>query len=93
MNRTADTRYRRDARVLRALGSETRLLIVYRLAQGECCVCDLVELFDMEYSKLSYHLKKLKEADLVATDRDGNFVTYRPTERGKEVIEIIRSLC
>lgn len=78
--------------IFKALADERRLLIMLMLDGSELCVCDLVEVFDIEYSKLSYHLKKLKEADLVTADRDGNYVTYRPTDRGDEVIEIIRNI-
>lgn len=79
--------------VFKALADERRVLIMRLLAESELCVCDLVELFDIEYSKLSYHLKKLKEAGLVTADRDGNYVTYRPTDHGEDVIEIVLDLC
>ena len=79
--------------IFQALSDDRRLTIMRLLGESELCVCDLVELFDIEYSKLSYHLKKLKEADLVEADRDGNYVTYRPTDRGEDVIEIVRSMC
>ncbi|MFW5965716.1 MAG: ArsR/SmtB family transcription factor [Halodesulfurarchaeum sp.] len=79
--------------VFKALADERRLLVMRLLGESELCVCDLVELFDVEYSKLSYHLKQLREAGLVETDRSGNFVTYRPTERGEEVIEVLERLC
>lgn len=78
--------------IFKALADDRRLLIMRLLAESELCVCDLVEVFDVEYSKLSYHLKQLKEADLVTADRDGNYVTYRPTERGEEVVEIVRDI-
>ncbi|WP_254767882.1 ArsR/SmtB family transcription factor [Salinilacihabitans rarus] len=78
--------------IFKALADDRRLLIMRLLAESELCVCDLVEVFDIEYSKLSYHLKQLKEADLVTADRDGNYVTYRPTERGDEVVEIVRDI-
>lgn len=79
--------------IFQALADDRRLLIMRLLGESELCVCDLVALFDIEYSKLSYHLKKLKEAGLVTADRDGNYVTYSPTERGEDVIEIVRSIC
>jgi ArsR family transcriptional regulator len=53
----------------------------------------MVEVFDVEYSKLSYHLKVLKEAGLVAAERDGNYVTYRPTDLGDEVVDVVRDIC
>ncbi|MCU4718794.1 ArsR/SmtB family transcription factor [Halapricum hydrolyticum] len=79
--------------IFQALSDDRRLTIMRLLGESELCVCDMVELFDIEYSKLSYHLKKLKEASLVEADREGNYVTYRPTERGEDVIEIVRSMC
>ena len=80
-------------RIFSALSDERRVQIMRLLDESDLCVCDLVELFDIEYSKLSYHLKVLREADLVTTSRDGNYVTYSPTESGEDVIEIIAALC
>jgi len=79
--------------IFKALADDRRILIMRLLGETDLCVCDLVELFDVEYSKLSYHLQVLKDAGLVAADREGNYVTYRPTERGDEVIGIVRDLC
>ncbi|MFW6018640.1 MAG: ArsR/SmtB family transcription factor [Halapricum sp.] len=79
--------------VFKALADERRVMIMRLLGESPLCVCDLVELFDMEYSKLSYHLKQLKDAGLVTTERDGNYVTYRPTEHGEDVIDIVLDLC
>ncbi|MFB6113735.1 MAG: ArsR/SmtB family transcription factor [Halodesulfurarchaeum sp.] len=79
--------------IFKALADERRVLIMRLLEESELCVCDLVELFDIEYSKLSYHLKVLKDAGLVTANRDGNYVTYRPTESGEDVIDIVLDLC
>lgn len=79
--------------IFNALADERRVLIMRLLDESDLCVCDLVELFDIEYSKLSYHLKVLKDAGLVSTNRDGNYVTYRPTESGEDVIDIVLDLC
>ena len=62
--------------VFHALSDETRLAIVRRLAGGERCVCDLQDLLDAAQSRLSYHLKTLKEAGLIADRRDGRWVHY-----------------
>ncbi|WP_136687195.1 ArsR/SmtB family transcription factor [Halorhabdus amylolytica] len=76
--------------IFEALSDERRVLVMRLLDESELCVCDLVAIFDIEYSKLSYHLKVLKEAGLVTADRDGNYVTYRPTECGEDVVDVIR---
>ncbi|WP_181685530.1 ArsR/SmtB family transcription factor [Halorhabdus salina] len=75
--------------IFEALADERRVLVMGLLDESELCVCDLVEIFDIEYSKLSYHLKVLKDAGLVSADRDGNYVTYRPTACGEDVIDVI----
>ncbi|MGQ0815117.1 MAG: ArsR/SmtB family transcription factor [Gemmatimonadota bacterium] len=59
-----------------ALSDETRIEIVRRLAGGERCVCDLQDLLDAAQSRLSYHLKTLKDAGLVQDRRDGRWVHY-----------------
>lgn len=73
--------------VHKALADERRVRILRLLGESELCVCDLVEIFDLEYSKLSYHLKQLREAGLVETDREGNYVTYELTDRGQVAAE------
>ena len=62
--------------VFHALSDETRLAIVKRLAGGERCVCDLQDLLDAAQSRLSYHLKTLKDAGLISDRRDGRWVHY-----------------
>ena len=62
--------------VFHALSDETRLAIVRRLAGGERCVCDLQDLLDAAQSRLSYHLKTLKDAGLIADRREGRWVHY-----------------
>ena len=59
-----------------ALSDETRLAIVQRLGSGEKCVCDLQDLLDAAQSRLSYHLKLLKDAGLIADRRAGRWVHY-----------------
>ena len=62
--------------VFHALSDQTRLAIVKRLAGGERCVCDLQDLLDAAQSRLSYHLKTLKDAGLISDRRDGRWVHY-----------------
>lgn len=66
----------RSARVFHALSDETRLAIVDRLRGGERCVCDLQDLLDAAQSRLSFHLKTLKEAGLVTDRKQGRWSYY-----------------
>ncbi len=59
-----------------AVAEETRFGIVQRLAGGELCVCELQTELDAAQSRLSFHLKKLKDAGVVTDRRDGRWVYY-----------------
>lgn len=59
-----------------AVAEETRFEIVRRLADGERCVCELQDELDAAQSRLSFHLKKLKDAGVVSDRRDGRWVYY-----------------
>lgn len=59
-----------------AVAEDTRFEIVRRLSDGERCVCELQEAMDAAQSRLSFHLKKLKDAGVVADRRDGRWVYY-----------------
>lgn len=65
------------ARVLRALGDETRVRIVALLGQGELCVCHLESALALGQSNVSRHLGVLKAAGLVDGRRAGSWVYYR----------------
>lgn len=66
----------RVARWFHALSDETRLRIVDRLSDGEKCVCDLTDLLDAAQSRLSFHLKTLKDAGILKDRREGRWVYY-----------------
>jgi ArsR family transcriptional regulator, arsenate/arsenite/antimonite-responsive transcriptional repressor len=63
-------------RQFRALADPTRLRIVDLLREGERCVCELTDALDAGQSLLSFHLKTLKDAGLVADRRDGRWAYY-----------------
>jgi ArsR family transcriptional regulator len=67
---------RRAARGFHALADETRLRIVGRLRAGEECVCNLTDLLETGQSRLSFHLKTLKDAGLVRDRRQGRWIYY-----------------
>lgn len=66
----------RLARAFQALSDETRLQIVEVLSTGEHCVCDLQDALGAYQSRLSFHLKKLKDAGLVRDRKEGRWVHY-----------------
>jgi ArsR family transcriptional regulator, arsenate/arsenite/antimonite-responsive transcriptional repressor len=66
----------RAAALFHALSDPTRLAILHRLRFGERCVCDLTDALDAAQSRLSFHLKVLKEAGLVTDRREGRWMYY-----------------
>ncbi|MEA2306461.1 MAG: ArsR family transcriptional regulator, arsenate/arsenite/antimonite-responsive transcriptional [Solirubrobacteraceae bacterium] len=68
----------RLATVAKALGDPIRLQLVdvLRKHAGKVCVCELVPLFDVSQPTLSHHLKKLREAGLVDSERRGLWAYY-----------------
>ena len=60
-----------------AINDETRVrLLKFINMNGKCCVCDLENSFDMIQSRLSRHLKILKEAGYLMVHRDGRWAFY-----------------
>ncbi len=74
----SDTALQSDALLQRfqAVAEETRFRIVRLLADGERCVCELQAELGAAQSRLSFHLKKLKDAGVVSDRRDGRWVHY-----------------
>ena len=66
----------RKAEVFKALGHPTRLAIVEKLADGELCVCHILEMFNIDMSTLSRHLSVLKNAEIVDDERRGKNIFY-----------------
>lgn len=68
----------RMAAVAKALGDPIRLQLidVLRKHAGKVCVCELIPLFDVGQSTVSHHLKVLREAGLVDSERRGLWAYY-----------------
>ncbi|WP_331763018.1 metalloregulator ArsR/SmtB family transcription factor (plasmid) [Streptomyces sp. NBC_01590] len=68
------------AKVFKALGDPVRLRLLSMIASrngGEICVCDLTPAFDLSQPTISHHLKLLKQAGLIASERRGTWVYHR----------------
>ncbi|MGK7956341.1 MAG: ArsR/SmtB family transcription factor [Crocosphaera sp.] len=60
----------------RALSDPIRLQVLELLKTQELCVCDLCEKLEINQSKLSFHLKNLKDAQLVQSRQEGRWIYY-----------------
>ncbi|HXP19177.1 MAG TPA: metalloregulator ArsR/SmtB family transcription factor [Streptosporangiaceae bacterium] len=67
------------AQVLRALADPVRLRLVSLIGAhegGQACVCELTTAFDLTQPTISHHLKVLREAGIIASERRGTWVHY-----------------
>ena len=70
----------RMAQVFKALGDPVRIRLVSLIGArqgGEGCVCDLTAAFDLTQPTISHHLKVLREAGIIDSERRGTWVYYR----------------
>jgi ArsR family transcriptional regulator len=72
----AHSRTDRAIELFHALSDETRLGIIELLGKGERCVCELTDTLDAAQSRLSFHLRVLKDAGIVRDRKDGRWVHY-----------------
>ncbi len=81
------------AQILSLSGNEVRLKILILLQEEEkLCVCDLSEILEMKIPAISQHLRKLKDANLVFTQRDGTIIFYRLSPPLQPILETILRL-
>ena len=68
----------RMAVIAKALGDPVRLRLidVLRKHAGKVCVCELVPLFDLSQPTVSHHLKVLRQAGIVGSEREGLWAYY-----------------
>jgi ArsR family transcriptional regulator, arsenate/arsenite/antimonite-responsive transcriptional repressor len=64
------------AAAFHALSDPLRINVLELLRQRELCVCDLCDALGVSQSKLSFHLKTLKEAGLVNSRQEGRWIYY-----------------
>jgi len=68
------------ATLLKVLADPARIRIVSMLAtaaDGEVCVCDLTEPLDLSQPTVSHHMKQLREAGFIASERRGKWIYHR----------------
>ena len=94
MTRTRTTSLDPDIRLLAALADPTRLAIVRHLAaEVETCACDFTACCDVSQPTVSHHLRVLREAGVVSSERRGQWIFYRLAPETAERLEAVaRSL-
>ena len=80
---------KKSATLFHALSDETRLALFERLREGEQCVCELMDTMKAAQSRLSFHLKVLKDAGLIRDRREGRWMYYSIDPDAIEELEMV----
>ena len=79
---------------LKALADPTRLRMLDLLVEQPeaLCVCEITDQFDLRQPTISHHLRILREAGLIASEKRGTWSYYEATEKGKRSLSLLRAL-
>jgi ArsR family transcriptional regulator, arsenate/arsenite/antimonite-responsive transcriptional repressor len=78
---------KRAVRVFKALADPTRLRIMLLLSRRELCVCELMFILGLEQSRISHHMRVLRDAGIAEDVRDGRWIIYRIPEEARPLLE------
>ncbi len=81
---------RRQAEYFKAISDPARVRIIYALADGELCVCELMLIMGMQQTVVSHHLKILKYANIVSDRKSGKWVNYSLADR--RVLDVLKAI-
>lgn len=82
---------REIVKVFKALADPTRLRIALLLRQRDLCVCELMAVLGMEQSRVSHHMRILREAGIAEDVRAGRWIVYRVPEEAEALLESLMS--
>jgi len=88
-NRNRKKEIAQTAAILKVVAEENRLKILCILKSGEHCACRIIEHLALPQNLVSHHLNKLKKADLIEGRKDGVWIHYSLTDKGKKITENI----
>jgi len=78
---------REAIKILKAMADPTRLRIMLLLRRRELCVCELMFILGMEQSRISHHMRILRDAGIAEDVRDGRWIIYRVPEEARTLLE------
>ena len=76
-------------KTFKALADPTRLRIVLLLRRRELCVCELMFILRMEQSRVSHHMRVLRDAGIAEDVREGRWIIYRVPDEARLLLEAL----
>ncbi len=74
-------------RIFKALADPARLRIMILLGRRELCVCEIMFVLGMEQSRVSHHMRVLRDAGIAEDVREGRWIIYRIPEASRGLVE------
>ena len=67
---------KKTLKIFWALSEETRMRVYLLLVNKDLCVCELIHILNMKQARISHIMKKLNDAGLTDSRRDGKWIVY-----------------
>lgn len=83
--------------LFKSLSDETRVRILHVLSEQDLCVCEMVEILELDQPKISKHIAKIKQTDLITSSKNQQFIYYSMNKESqlypllKEIINSFKS--
>ncbi|MBE3124680.1 MAG: winged helix-turn-helix transcriptional regulator [Acidobacteria bacterium] len=74
-------------RIFKALADPARLRIMILLGRRELCVCEIMFVLGMEQSRVSHHMRVLRDAGIAEDVREGRWIIYRIPDASRGLVE------
>lgn len=82
--------FQKMTKLLSIAGSDVRLKILYLLnLENELCPCDLADILKMSVPAISQHIRKIKDAGIINSRRDGQTLYYSLNRDETEIFNSI----
>ncbi len=81
---------RQQAEFCKAISDPARVKIIYALANGDLCVCELMDIMGMQQTVVSHHLKILKFARIISDKKSGKWVNYSLVDR--RALDVLKAI-
>jgi ArsR family transcriptional regulator len=73
-------------RIFKALADPTRLRTMLLLRRRELCVCEIMYILGIEQSRISHHMRVLREAGIAEDVREGRWIIYRIPADARDLV-------
>ena len=83
---------RQITELFKVMSDETRLRIINVIYQQDLCVCELVEILQESQPKISKHIAKLRQIDLVTTERNEQYIYYKFNHGDESYEKIVKNM-